>query len=76
MDFDRDRFVALIRTAVEPQRSIERKGPGGRQESVDFTDGPATLFQPEAAMEGLVEQGEAVGVKSNPTWTRISILSS
>jgi hydroxylamine reductase len=39
------------------------KAAGG---NIDFPDGPAS-FSPEASLEGLVKQGETVGLKSDPT---------
>lgn len=65
VDFDPDRFVELIKQAVEKREHLAEKvkAAGGK---VDFTDGPAT-FKPEATLDGLIEQGEAVGIKSYPS---------
>lgn len=64
VDFDPERFVALINEAVEKRdRLIEKvKAAGG---GVDFGKGPST-FVPEPSFDALVAQGEQVGIKSNP----------
>jgi len=64
VDFDPDRFVELIHKTVRLRDELKAKvaGAGGK---IDFPDGPAD-FTPEAAREGLVAQGEKVGVKSDP----------
>jgi len=65
VDFDPDRFVALIRRTVELREELKAKvkQAGGK---VDFPDGPAT-FKPAATVDGLVEQAETVGLKSDPS---------
>jgi len=65
VDFDPDRFVKLINEAVEKRKQLaERvKAAGGK---VDFPSGPAT-FRPETTLDGLIQQGETVGIKSYPT---------
>ncbi len=60
VDFDPDRFVTLIGQAVAYRDAIKAKIPGAA-----FAEGPAT-FQPEATVDGMVAQGEKVGVKSDP----------
>jgi hydroxylamine reductase len=64
VDFDPDRFVQLIKRCVELREGLKGKikESGG---NIDFPEGPATL-KPEASQEGLLTQGEAVGIKSNP----------
>jgi len=64
VDFDPERFVKLINRAVELRESLKAKvrTAGG---SVDFPPGPAT-FQPGATKEALLQQAEAVGLKSYP----------
>ena len=64
VDFDPDRFVELIRKTVLLRDELKAKvaAAGGK---TDFPDGPAD-FTPEATREGLVAQGEKVGVKSDP----------
>ena len=65
VDFDPDRFFQLINRCVELREGLKGKiqAAGG---TVDFPEGPATL-KPEATLEGMIKQGEAVGVKSDPT---------
>jgi hydroxylamine reductase len=65
VDFDPDRFVSLINRAVALRERLKEKvkTAGGK---VDFPDGPAT-FKPEKTLEGLVKQGETVGVHSDPS---------
>jgi hydroxylamine reductase len=64
VDFDPDRFVELIRTAVKKRETLKEKvkSAGGR---ADWPRGPA-VFQPGANLTDLVKQGEAVGLKSYP----------
>ncbi|MBI9085723.1 MAG: hydroxylamine reductase [Desulfobacterales bacterium] len=61
VDFDPDRFVAMIKEAVQYRETLKEKVG-----AVQVTHGPAT-FVPEATLAGLVAQGQAVGVKSDPT---------
>jgi hydroxylamine reductase len=64
VDFDPDRFVALINQAVDTRDRLKDrvKDAGG-----DITVlGKASHFIPEKAMEGLVKQAESVGLKSYP----------
>jgi hydroxylamine reductase len=65
VDFDRDRFKPLISRAVALREKLEEKvkAAGGM---VGFPDGPSN-FRPEASLEGLIKQGENVGLKSDPT---------
>jgi hydroxylamine reductase len=64
VDFDPDRFVELIHKTVNLRDELKVKvaAAGGK---TDFSGGPAD-FAPEATREGLVAQGEKVGVKSDP----------
>ena len=64
VDFDPDRFVALVRRCVELRKQLagKVKAAGGK---VDFSEGPAA-FQPAATREEMVKQGEAVGFRSDP----------
>jgi len=64
VDFDPERFVTLIKRCVELRDKLKEKvkKAGGK---VDFTEGPA-LFIPEKSLEGLLKQGEKVGLKSDP----------
>jgi len=63
VDFDPDRFVELIHKTVNLRDELRAKASsaGGK---TDFSGGPAD-FTPEATREGLVAQGEKVGVKSD-----------
>jgi len=64
VDFDADRFVSMINEAVRLRDSLKGKvsAAGGK---VDLGEGPAT-FTPENTIDGLVAQGEKVGVQSDP----------
>jgi hydroxylamine reductase len=64
VDFDPERFGGLIARAVELRGSLKEKvrAAGGK---VDFPQEPAN-FTPEGTLEGLIKQGEAVGLKSDP----------
>ena len=64
VDFDPDRLVKLIRQSVELREGLKQKvvKAGGQ---ADFATGPAAL-KPEATLDGLLKQAEAVGLKSYP----------
>ncbi|MDY6912270.1 MAG: hydroxylamine reductase, partial [Chloroflexota bacterium] len=64
VDFDSDRFVQLINETVKLRDGLKEKvkSAGGK---TDFGEAPAT-FVPEKTVDGLVAQGEKVGVKSDP----------
>jgi hydroxylamine reductase len=64
VDFDPQRFVALIHETVAKRDALKEKvqAAGG---NVGFKDGPAT-FEPGSISEELVAQGEKVGIKSDP----------
>ncbi len=65
VNFDKDRFTALINRAVSMRDSLKEKvaAAGG---SVDFpADSPAE-FVPADTMDGLVAQGEAVELNKHP----------
>ncbi len=63
VDFDKERFVPMISRCVELRDNLKGKvsSAGGK---VDSPDASAT-FKPETTLEGLVKQGENVGVKSD-----------
>ena len=63
VDFDPERFVSLINRCVELSAGLKEKvrAAGG---NVDLPDGAAG-FSPETSVEGLVEQAERVGLKSD-----------
>ena len=65
VDFDPQRFVSLIHKCVEHRERLSGKVRGAG-ESFDFS-GPAVNFQPEQTIEGLINQGESVGLKSDPS---------
>jgi hydroxylamine reductase len=64
VDFDPDRFVQLIRQTVKFRDELKTKvtAAGGQ---AAFPAGPAD-FAPAETQDGLVAQGETVGVKSDP----------
>ena len=64
VDFDPERFVKLISQAAKKRDQLKEKvkATGG---NTDLPDGSAT-FHPDSTLEGLVKQGEDVGIKSYP----------
>ncbi len=64
VDFDPGRFDDLIRKAATLRDYVKEKVrvAGG---NIGFSDGPAT-FQPSSTLEGLIQQGQSVGLKSYP----------
>jgi hydroxylamine reductase len=64
VNFDADRFVGLINKTVRLREDLKTKvaAAGGKN---DFPEAPAR-FKPAATKEALIEQGEKVGVKSDP----------
>jgi len=65
VNFDLDRFVQLIQRTVSLRENLKEKVKAAKGK-VDLQEGPAK-FKPEPALEGLLKQGEAVGLKSDPT---------
>ena len=65
VDFDPERFVKLIIQAEKKRDQLKEKvkATGG---NTDLPDGSAT-FHPDSTLEGLVKQGEDVGIKSYPS---------
>ncbi|RJP86942.1 MAG: hydroxylamine reductase, partial [Desulfobacteraceae bacterium] len=65
VDFDPDRIIALIKQAVALRKTLKQKvdAAGGW---TDYTDG-AAIFAPAGTMDGLVAQGEKVGVMADPS---------
>jgi len=65
VSFDPDRFSQLIRRCVVLRETLKEKvkAAGG---NVNFQEGPA-VFKPAIGLDELVKQGEAVGIKSDPT---------
>jgi len=72
VNFDPEWFVSAIKRSVKLRESLKEKvkAAGG---NTNFKEGPAT-FEPEPTLEGLVKQGEKVGLKSDPAIDR-NILS-
>ncbi len=64
VDFDPNRFKNLIHEAAKKRDQLKEKvtAAGG---NADLYDEPAK-FNPQSTLEGLVKQGEAVGLKSYP----------
>jgi hydroxylamine reductase len=62
VNFDADRFPTLIKNAVELRDSLKTK----LEDTVDFGNGPAT-FTLENTLEGMIAQGEKVGLHSDPS---------
>ena len=64
VDFDPERFVKLIHQSVELRDSLKDKvvAAGG---NADFAEAAAN-FTPRDDLGGLVEQGEQVGIKTDP----------
>jgi hydroxylamine reductase len=64
VDFDPDRIRALIYETVRKRDELKQKleAVGNR---VSFSEGPATLT-PETTFEGLIQQGEKVGIWADP----------
>ena len=64
VDFDAQRFVELIDRCVELREGLKKKikAAGGK---VEFAAGPAA-YQPAKDLNGLVDQGTKVGLKSDP----------
>lgn len=60
VNFDPQRFPSLITQAVTLREKLRQK-----LGFTSFPDGPAT-FTTEASLEGLIKQGEGVGLKSDP----------
>jgi hydroxylamine reductase len=65
VNFDPDRFSQSIQRCVALRDNLKEKVKAAKG-NINFQGGPAT-FKPETTLEGLVKQGEAVGLKSDPT---------
>jgi hydroxylamine reductase len=65
VDFDPERFVDLINRCVVFRDALKAKvqAAGGK---VDFSEG-AVNFKPAANLDAMIEQGLAVGLKSDPS---------
>lgn len=64
VDFDPERIVELINQTVKLRNELKEKvkTAGGK---TDFSEETA-MFIPESTIEGMVAQGEKVGIKSDP----------
>jgi len=64
VNFDPDRFVKLIKKSVELRDNLKSRvaEAGGK---ADFAE-EAANFTPRDTLDGLVEQGEQVGIKTDP----------
>jgi hydroxylamine reductase len=67
VDFDPERFLALIAEAVRKRDQLKAKvkAAGGK---IDFS-GEASTFVPKTRLEELIKQAEPVGLKSYPAAT-------
>ena len=65
VNFDPARFVQLIQRCVALRDRLKEKVKAAKGK-VDFPEGPAT-FKAAPNLQDLVKQGEAVGLKSDPT---------
>jgi hydroxylamine reductase len=63
VDFDPQRFAALINQSVELRETLKEKIAGARI-SINFNDAP-NLFNPGASVEEMIELGSAAGIKSD-----------
>ena len=65
VDFDPERFIPLINKAVALRENLKGRVKAAGSPAV-FAEGPA-VFKPETTLDGLVQQGEKVGIKSDTT---------
>jgi hydroxylamine reductase len=65
VDFDPERFALLIRKCVGHREALKQKvrKAGGK---TNYQEAPAT-WKPDASLPGLIKQGEAEGLKSDPS---------
>ncbi len=64
VDFDADRFVALLHEVVRQREALKEK-VGAAGGAVAVADGPAA-FTPAGSVDEMVAQGEKVGIKAEP----------
>ncbi|MEA3231780.1 MAG: hydroxylamine reductase, partial [Thermodesulfobacteriota bacterium] len=64
VDFDPDRFVALISEAVQLREALKEKVRTGGGKA-DFS-GDVTNFTPAESMDAMVAQGEKVAINADP----------
>jgi len=65
VDFDAQRFVEFINRCVTLREGLKKKVKAAGN-NVEFASGPAA-FQPAKDLDGLVDQGTRVGLKSDPS---------
>jgi len=65
VNFDPERFVSMIHRCIALRDRLKEQVEAA-DGKVDFAQEPAT-FSPESTLEGLVKQGETVGLKSDQT---------
>ena len=65
VNFDPNRFVQWIQRCVALRENLKEEVKAAKGKA-DFQEGPAT-FKPATSLEELLKQGEAVGIKSDPT---------
>ena len=65
VDFDPNRFAALIRKTAELRERVNKKA-SLKNENLPLSGGPAT-FQPAPTLADMIQQGAKVGLKSDPT---------
>jgi hydroxylamine reductase len=65
VNFDPAHFVQRIQRSISLRNNLKEKVRAAKGK-IDFLEGPAT-FKPAAGLQELVKQGEAVGIKSDPT---------
>ncbi|MEW6185832.1 MAG: hydroxylamine reductase [Thermodesulfobacteriota bacterium] len=65
VDFDPNRFLEWINQTVSWRETLKEKikAAGGQNQ---FSEGPA-VFIPESTLNGMVHQGEGVGINSDPS---------
>ncbi|MEW6379496.1 MAG: hydroxylamine reductase [bacterium] len=67
VNFDPQRFVEFIHRCVELREELKSSlAAAGGDKPVIQSEG-AAVFSPEFSLPGLIRQGEAVGIKSDPT---------
>ena len=64
VDFDPQRFVAMIRQCVNIREKLKTAAKAAGASGA-YPDGPAA-YTPAADLDGLVKQGEGVGIKADP----------
>jgi hydroxylamine reductase len=63
VNFDANRFVEMINRIIELREALKKKAAAAGSKA-EFNEGPAT-FQPAKDLNGLIDQGVKVGLKSD-----------